>query len=158
MSFSCALLRRELIEAIGLLDENYYLYFDDVDYCRRAWNAGWPVMTWPAARVVHLKGQSNPVPSFTAQRKRRPRYYYASRSRYFAKYYGLAGLWIANLSWMAGRAISLGRELAHIKEPHTCLAEWRDTWTNCTHPLHWWSAYGWVQTAVRMVAAVNRMV
>ena len=135
VSFACALLRRELIEDIGLLDEGYYLYFDDVDYCQRAWNAGWQVLTWPAARIAHLHGRSNPVPSLTDQRKRRPRYYYVSRSRYFAKHYGIAGLWMANLCWMAGRTISLGRELVRHKQPHTCSAQWRDNWTNWHRPL-----------------------
>lgn len=133
--FACALIRREVVEEVGLLDEDYYLYFDDVDYCRRTWHAGWEVLYWPAATVVHLKGCSNPVPSATVQRKRRPRYYYAARSRYFAKFYGRTGLWMANLAWMAGRAISLSRELVRHKEPHTCSAEWRDNWTNWRRPL-----------------------
>ena len=135
ISFACALIRREVVEEVGYLDDDYYLYFDDVDYCRRAWRAGWRVMNWPVARVVHLRGRSNPVKRQTAQRKRRPRYYYASRARYFAKHYGRTGLWAANLLWMGGRAISLTREILGNKAPHTCPAEWRDNWANWVDPL-----------------------
>jgi GT2 family glycosyltransferase len=134
VSFACALIRREVVEQVGCLDDHYYLYFDDVDYCRLVRNAGWKVMNWPAARVVHLHGRSNPVESCTAQRKRRPRYYYASRARYFAKHYGRLGLWAANLLWLGGRTISLARELVGNKRPHTCKAEWRDIWTNWRDP------------------------
>ncbi len=55
-----ALIRREVLEQVGLLDEGFYLYFDDPDYCRRAWQAGWRVLHWPKAHVVHLRGAAIP--------------------------------------------------------------------------------------------------
>lgn len=138
ISFACVLVRSEVIEQIGGLDDGYYLYFDDPDYCRRARAAGWGILYWPRARVVHLVGQSNPVVALTQARKRRPKYYYASRSRYFAKAYGPAGLWLANAAWTLGRAVSLLRELAGGKKPHTCAAQWRDIWTNALQPRVGW--------------------
>lgn len=135
-SFACALIRRAVFEQIGLLDEGFYLYFDDPDFCRRAVGAGWRVRYWPRGRVVHLRGRSNPVKSLTTERKRRPSYYYASRSRYLAKYYGRAGLWVSNLLWTMGRGVSLVRELLGGREPHTCEREWRDIWHGALRPLH----------------------
>ena len=132
--FACALIRREVLEQIGYLEDGYFLYFDDVDYCRRAQRAGWGVLYWPEARVVHLVGASNPLESSKAARRRKPRYYYESRARYFTKFYGRLGLWAANLLWMAGRAISLSRELVGNKRPHTSRREWLDNWTNCLNP------------------------
>jgi GT2 family glycosyltransferase len=134
ISFACALVRREVLEQVGFLDDGYYLYFDDPDYCRRARRAGWGILHWPAARVAHLVGQSNPVTALTSARRRRPQYYYASRSRYFAKSYGTTGLWFANLLWTAGRGISLLREVLGRKPPHTCERQWRDIWTHALHP------------------------
>ncbi|HOA73899.1 MAG TPA: glycosyltransferase family 2 protein [Phycisphaerae bacterium] len=134
ISFACALIRREVVEQVGYLDEGYYLYYDDPDYCRRARRAGWGILYCPQARVVHLIGQSNPVVSLTMARRRRPRYYYGSRSRYFAKCYGMPGLWLTNLMWMAGRSVSLFREIVGRKRPHTCDREWRDIWTNALRP------------------------
>lgn len=135
VSFACALIRRAVLEQIGLLDGGFYLYFDDPDYCRRAGQAGWKVLYWPAAHVVHLRGRSNPVKTLSAARKRLPPYWYASRARYYAKFYGRAGLWAANLLWLMGRSISLTRELVGNKQPHTCEKEWRGIWTNSLQPL-----------------------
>lgn len=135
LTFACAIIRREVLQKVGILDENFYLYYDDLDYCRRAKRAGWRVCYWPGVRVVHLRGQSNPLKTLAAERKPRPRYFYASRSRYFAKFYGAAGLWATNLLWYVGRSISLVREIFGGKEPHVCQREWRDIWTNVFDPL-----------------------
>ncbi len=135
LSFACALLRWEVVEDVGLLDEGFYLYFDDVDYCRRARNRNWEVVNWPAAHVVHLRGQSNPVKELTAARKRPPRYQYDSRTRYFRKFYGPLGPALANLGWIVGRCISMLRERVGGKEPHLCEKEFQDNWANFFHPM-----------------------
>lgn len=127
-SFCCALIRKDVIDDIGVLDEGYFLYFDDVDYCRSARNAGWDIKHEPAAVVVHYEGQSNPVVENTRQMQRRPDYWYRSRSWYFGKFHGRAGLLLANLLWYAGRTISLLRELVGNKQPHVCEKEWIDIW------------------------------
>jgi GT2 family glycosyltransferase len=120
---------------VGILDESFYLYYDDLDYCRRAKEGGWRVFYWPKARIVHLRGQSNPLKSLAEELRRRPRYFYASRSRYFAKFYGPAGLWLTNLLWTFGRGVSLVRELLGGKRRHVCEKEWLDIWTNWQDPL-----------------------
>jgi N-acetylglucosaminyl-diphospho-decaprenol L-rhamnosyltransferase len=127
-SFACVLIRRAVFEDLGLMDEGYFMYFDDVDYCRRAARKGWRVLNCPEARVVHLRGGTSPVKSSAAARKRLPAYYYHSRSRYYSKFYGLMGLWLANLLWSIGRLISAFRELIGHKQPHTAHAAWRDIW------------------------------
>ena len=134
-SFACVLLRKELVEQVGLLDEGYFLYYEDVDYCRRVRRADWKILYWPKARVVHLRGQSSSVKVCQSSRKRLPRYYYESRARYFAKYYGINGLWFTNLAWSLGRAVSLIRELVGHKERHVCEGTARDIWINCLTPL-----------------------
>ncbi|PSB03070.1 glycosyltransferase family 2 protein [Merismopedia glauca] len=134
-SFACVLIRQKVIEQIGYLDEGYFMYFEDIDYCRRAQAAGWKILHCPDARVVHLRGGSGSVKSDLATRKRPRAYLYASRARYFTKFYGQAGLWTANLLWMAGRAISLGRELIGNKEPHICDRQSQDIWINFLQPL-----------------------
>jgi GT2 family glycosyltransferase len=127
-SFCCALIRKEVLQKIGVLDEGYFLYFDDVDYCRSARNAGWSISHQPESVVVHLEGQSNPVVKNTAMLQRRPGYWYRSRSWYFNKFYGRAGLLTANLLWYGGRVISLLRERVGNKKPHVCEREWLDIW------------------------------
>ena len=78
-SFACVLIRGEAMEQIGLMDEGYFMYFDDVDYCRTVRNAGWRILHWPSARVVHLRGGSGSVKADIASRKRPKAYLYASR-------------------------------------------------------------------------------
>ena len=55
------IIRRQVFESIGLLDEGYFMYFEEVDFCRRARRAGWPCWYAPSSRVVHLVGQSSGV-------------------------------------------------------------------------------------------------
>ncbi|WP_206352149.1 glycosyltransferase family 2 protein [Tautonia rosea] len=136
ISFACVLVRRAVIDQIGPMDEGYFMYFEDIDYCRRARQAGWGILSWPDAHVVHLRGGSSPVKEEMAARKRPRPYLYASRSRYFARFYGgVPGLFLANLLWYAGRLVSLSREYVGNKKPHTCEAEAIDLWTNWRSPL-----------------------
>jgi len=50
---ACMYVRREVIERVGLLDERYGMAYEDVDWCLRAWQAGFGVLYFPAARLVH---------------------------------------------------------------------------------------------------------
>jgi GT2 family glycosyltransferase len=53
------LIRRETMESIGVLDERYFLYFEEIDYCLSARRVGWEVVFYPHASVIHLGGQSS---------------------------------------------------------------------------------------------------
>ena len=66
--------------------------------------------------------------------RRAPRYYYESRSRYFAKFYGRRGLWLANALWYLGRCVSWPRELAG-REATSREREAADLWINAVEPL-----------------------
>jgi GT2 family glycosyltransferase len=50
---ACMYVRREVFERVGLLDERYPMAFEDVDWCLRAWQAGFRVLYFPAAQLVH---------------------------------------------------------------------------------------------------------
>lgn len=56
---ACMLLRRSLLDEIGLLDEHFFFYLEDVDLCLRARERGWKVYYVPQSRVVHLRGESS---------------------------------------------------------------------------------------------------
>ncbi|MBW2706906.1 MAG: glycosyltransferase family 2 protein [Deltaproteobacteria bacterium] len=53
------LIRRETMEKVGVLDERYFLYFEEIDYCLSARRTGLDVVFYPHARVIHLGGQSS---------------------------------------------------------------------------------------------------
>jgi GT2 family glycosyltransferase len=80
---ACILARRAVLEQIGLLDEGYFMYAEEVDWCMRAQQAGWAIWQVPAARVTHIGGAS------TSQfRARMQVALYASRLRLFQRHYG----------------------------------------------------------------------
>jgi N-acetylglucosaminyl-diphospho-decaprenol L-rhamnosyltransferase len=82
VSGASMIIRREVFEAAGLLDEGFFTYFDDIDFCFNARKHGWPTWYVPASRVVHLVGQSTGV---TTRPKRLPPYLLEARRRYFLK-------------------------------------------------------------------------
>jgi hypothetical protein len=82
------LVRRAVFERIGLMDEGYFLYYEETDFCRRAAQAGFECWYVPASRVVHLVGQSTGVTNASDANRRRPSYWFESRRRYFAKFHG----------------------------------------------------------------------
>ena len=57
VSGSCMLIRRKVVEQIGYLDETFFAYQEDADFCFRARREGWEIYYVPAARVVHYGGQ-----------------------------------------------------------------------------------------------------
>lgn len=53
------IVRREAINQIGMLDENFFLYSEEEDWCYRAWQAGWKVYFYPKADIIHHSGEYN---------------------------------------------------------------------------------------------------
>jgi len=53
------LVRATAVREVGLLDEGYWLYMEDLDWCRRFWEAGWKVFYEPAGVALHVKGGSS---------------------------------------------------------------------------------------------------
>lgn len=53
------LCRGEAVREVGLLDEGYWLYMEDLDWCHRFWDAGWKVFYEPAGTALHVKGGSS---------------------------------------------------------------------------------------------------
>ena len=100
------MIRREVFETIGLLDEGFFMYFEEVDFCQRAIKAGFTVGYEPRSRVIHLVGQASGVTAYQpAVRKRRPVYWFESRGRYFLRHFGKIGFFAANLAWLTGHLI-----------------------------------------------------
>ena len=79
---------RGLFSAIGGLDENYFLYFEETDFCLRARKAGFATWYVPQSRVMHIAGQSTKVTEVSDTPKRLPGYWFESRRRYYAVTFG----------------------------------------------------------------------
>jgi N-acetylglucosaminyl-diphospho-decaprenol L-rhamnosyltransferase len=100
------LIRPAVLEAVGGFDENYFLYFEETDFCRRALQAGWPTWYVPESRVMHIRGQSTKVTDLAGPPKRLPTYWFESRRRYFHAAFGSVGAMI--IDTVAILAYSLG--------------------------------------------------
>ena len=90
--------RREVFEEIGLLDEAFFIWFEEVDFCKRAREAGWRVAYVPSAAVTHLGGASF-AKAFTL---RKQRYFNASLRTYFKKHRGAWTLMVLSLPMLIG--------------------------------------------------------
>ncbi|UCG23142.1 MAG: glycosyltransferase family 2 protein [Chloroflexota bacterium] len=80
---ACLMVRREVILDVGLMDEAYFMYSEELDWCRRIKEAGWRIVYLPAAHIVHYIGQS----SDQAVTERHINFQRA-KLRYFSKYHG----------------------------------------------------------------------
>ncbi len=129
-SFASMVIDRHVFDRVGMLDEGYFMYFEDMAFCRKATRAGVRIAYQPDARVVHLRGGSSPVKEASRQRKRRPMYYSNARSHYFRSFYGLPGHALANLLWTLGWCFGLLRGRSG-----TVAKEWRDIWASPEHAM-----------------------
>ena len=59
VSGACMLVRRKAIDDVGLLDEQFFMYWEDADWCKRMWEKGWKVVYFPKASIVHHVGGSS---------------------------------------------------------------------------------------------------
>jgi len=83
------MIRPSVLARIGGMDENYFLYFEETDFCYRAKQAGFPTWYVPDSRVMHIMGQTTTVTDISAGPRRLPDYWFESRRRYFAVTYGV---------------------------------------------------------------------
>jgi len=134
-SFACILLKGAMTQQIGPMDEGYFLYFEDAEYCMRARAKGWPIVRVPDAKVVHFRGGSSSVKSQQAVRKRLPAYYYRSRARFLAQAYGRFGPVLGNVAWTAGRLVALSRVLVGKRPNPIVEKEPRDIWIGALAPM-----------------------
>jgi N-acetylglucosaminyl-diphospho-decaprenol L-rhamnosyltransferase len=99
------MLRREVVDEIGGMDESYFLYFEETDYLLRAKEAGWQAWYVPKSRVVHAAGQSTGVTTRRTLPQRLPDYWFESRRRYFAKNHGLPYALATDVAAFAAHAL-----------------------------------------------------
>ena len=80
---ACLMVRREAFEQVGGLDESFFMYSEEMDWCHRIKDAGWEIVYLPTATVVHHEGKSSE--QVVAARHI---HFQSSKIRYFRKYHG----------------------------------------------------------------------
>ncbi len=78
------MLRRRMLDEIGLFDETFFLYFEETELCHRAAQAGWRTHYVPSSEVVHIGSASTGMKTW----RRTPQYWFDSRLYYYTKIHG----------------------------------------------------------------------
>ncbi len=129
---ACMMVRREALDQVGFLDEDYFLFLEETDWCYRMKKAEWKIYHIPQVEVYHFQGKSA-----EAERKRAKVEYYRSRYHFFKKNKG-------NLQWvilLIGLLIRLGFELLSMAVASVvtlfAIESWRKKLAIYTY-LFWW--------------------
>lgn len=109
------MIKAEVLKTVGLMDEGYFLYYDDVDYGFAASRAGWESWYVPQSRVFHVCGAATGVLDFSDKQPPRPDYWFESRRRYFLKNFGKTTLLLADLAQLGGFSLWRLRRLLQRK-------------------------------------------
>lgn len=104
---ACLMVRRQVVDEVGGLDEAYFMYSEELDWCRRIKAAGWRVVYVPAAQVLHHVGKSSEQ-AVTARHVNFQR----AKLRYFRKYHGRPAAAALRVFLLVTYAWQLGLEAA----------------------------------------------
>jgi N-acetylglucosaminyl-diphospho-decaprenol L-rhamnosyltransferase len=96
---------RDVLDQVGGFDEGYFMYSEELDWCRRVAKAGWPIAFLPSARVIHYEGKSSEQ-VVTARHIR----FQSSKIRYFRKFHGLLAAESLRVFLLAAFAVEWGLE------------------------------------------------
>ena len=86
---ACLIVRKEFLKKVGLLDERYFMYMEDLDWCRRFWENGYEVWYVAEAEVIHYHQRESAVASgFLGIFKKSGRIHLQSWLKYYYKHRG----------------------------------------------------------------------
>jgi len=102
---SAMFVRRAVYDQIGGFDEAFFMYSEELDWCRRAKNAGWQIVYLPSAQITHYEGKSSE--QAVAQRDI---YFHASKILYYRKYHGAFFAQVLRAFLLATFAFQIARE------------------------------------------------
>lgn len=96
---ACLFVRREVVEQVGKIDEGYFFFLEETDWCHRIRAAGWRIVHLPDAYVIHLYGESTKkkTPLRTRIEFYRSRYLFFRKNRSRAAYVVLRGIVMAKI-------------------------------------------------------------
>lgn len=115
----CLMIRRDVVDEIGPLDEQYFLYAEELDWCFNARKAGWEIAAVPSAEMVHHLGKSSSQVSDRSLVN-----FMDTRLRYYRKNRGLAIALFVSAVYVAGCLKQLRREPHKSKVKLTAIRQW----------------------------------
>ena len=105
---ACMLIRRSILDEVGLFDEGYWMYMEDLDLCYRFAQRGWTTWYEPSVRVVHAKGGSSGHP----RPARLDVAFHYGMYRFYRKHYAATRAWGVNAAVYGGIAVKLALSTA----------------------------------------------
>lgn len=121
------LVRREVIDAVGLFDPRFFLYYEEVDHCMAVRKAGWNVTFFPDTTVVHLGGESaKSDASLTARGRQISTLQAESELLFFRKHLGATGAWLALGLGLLADGVLLLKGLFRTSGGETASSAWRN--------------------------------
>jgi N-acetylglucosaminyl-diphospho-decaprenol L-rhamnosyltransferase len=109
LSGASFMVSNEYIERVGLIDDDYFLYFEELDFCLQGKRNNMHCWYIPSSKVYHAVGAATGISDYRKKAPRRPQYWFDSRRHYFLKNYGPMKLLCCDLGFLAGYAVRLLR-------------------------------------------------
>jgi N-acetylglucosaminyl-diphospho-decaprenol L-rhamnosyltransferase len=129
VSGACLMIRREALEQVGGLDEDYFMYSEEVDWCWRVKQAGWKVFYLPEAKVLHWGGQS--IGRVPLHRRTRV---YGGKLLFFRKHRGRGYAVFFRLILLLSAILKMGMWCLALLVPNRRIHSW--AWQNiCSYRL-----------------------
>ncbi len=128
---ACILVRRAAMEATGPLDDAYFMYSEEVDWCRRMRTVGWPIWCVPTAEVIHYGGQS-----VVQQSTRMYVELHRSRRRYYRRHHHPGFVLTARLLTRAAMLRETARAWRAYRRGGLTREEWRARTRACGAIFH----------------------
>ncbi|NEX15352.1 MAG: glycosyltransferase family 2 protein [Halochromatium sp.] len=134
-----SIIRASVLEQIGHFDERFFLYFEEVDLCRRIKAAGYRIAYWPEIQVVHIGGESSRTIkrlTFSGFGSQLTLWRMRSQALYHRKHQGLLGAWLSmqleslwhRLRRWRNRISDSGERRAKAEESAVIVKLWRQAW------------------------------
>ncbi len=114
------LLTRRLLETVGLFDERFHMYYEDLDFCLRVRRSGFQILVVPGAKMWHKVAQSSGGSDSTFER-----YWMARSSALYFRKHCHGARWLAVLPWRGGSAVRTTLRLLRQGRREACAAYWR---------------------------------
>jgi GT2 family glycosyltransferase len=130
-----AILRRDVLDHIGFFDPRFFLYYEEVDLCRRIHDAGYRVMYWPDLCLTHIGGESSKTVTqleFSKSGSQLTLWRMRSQLLYYRKWHGAMGAFLARSveqTWHRFRAYrNSGRDPDKARESAALVKLWVRAW------------------------------
>lgn len=91
------LVRREVIDKVGLLDEHFFMYGEDLDWSYRIKSAGWKIIFYPFVSILHNKWQSGKAHPDQAQRRQTQKHFFDAMQLFYKKHFQHTYGWVVNM-------------------------------------------------------------